>query len=352
MLKANGYGHGASAVAHAAIRAGAERVCVAITAEGVQLRNDGVETPILILGYTPAGDAETVVRYKLTPTVTTADTALALADAARQRRIVQPVHVKLDTGMNRFGLPPADFRPFLRFLESLASLQIEGVFTHFATADEIDKAFCERQFRTFLEATRELAPGILRHAGNSAAAIDCPEMALDAVRTGIAMYGLYPSAAVSRVVELRPALTWESAVARVATLEPGDAVSYGLTWTAPSRSVVALVPCGYADGLRRALSNRGRLLVHGQPAPIVGRVCMDQCLVNVTHIPGVQVGDPVVVLGTAGAHTVSADEHAALADTINYEIVCGLSERVPRLYVRSDELVAVQHPLDRVVAAP
>lgn len=352
VLKANGYGHGASAVAAAAIEAGAARCCVAITAEGAQLRHDGIKAPILILGYTPPSEADTVVRDGLTPTVTTRDTALALAAAAQRHRTRLSIHVKLDTGMNRYGLAVEDFHPFLAFLERLPEIRVEGVFTHFATADEPDKDFCRRQFRAFLDATRGLEGRVIRHVANSAAAIDCPEMALDAVRIGIALYGLYPSSDVTREVRLRPALTWQSVVARVMELAPGQAVSYGLTWTARRPSTVALVPCGYADGLRRALSNRGRMLVHGRPAPIIGRVCMDQCIVDVTDVPTVAAGDPVVVLGTSGDHAISADEHAAIADTINYEIVCGLSERVPRLYIRSDELVGVRDSLDRVVVAP
>jgi len=341
VVKANAYGHGAPVVAQAALEAGASRLGVACPDEGVELRRAGIQAPIVILGYTPPAEAEKAVEHGLTPTVNALDHAEAVARASQKLGRVTAVHLKLETGMNRFGLDRKAVLELARALESMPSLRLEGAYTHFACADEADKSFTWRQFEEFMAVARELDVPI-RHVANSAAILELPEMALDMVRAGIAIYGLYPSAAVSRSVVLRPILSLRSRVARVRVLAPGETVSYGRTWAAPGPSRVALVPIGYADGLTRLLSNRGTMLVRGRRAPIVGRICMDLTVVDVTAIHGVAEGDEVVILGTQGQESIPAEEIAAHAGTISYEILCGISRRVPRVYVEGQRVVAVE----------
>jgi alanine racemase len=341
VVKANAYGHGALMVARAALAAGASRLGVACPDEGVALRRAGIQAPILILGYTPVGEAEKVVAYGLTPTVNSVAQAEAVAQASARRGLITPVHLKVETGMNRFGLAPETLLALAHTVEGMSSLRLEGIYTHFACADEADKAFTWQQYEAFMAVAGKLQVP-LRHVANSAAVLDLPQMALDMVRVGIALYGLYPSAAVSRSVPLRPVLSLKSRIARVKDLEPGETVSYGRTWAAPAPSRVALVPCGYADGLPRTLSNRGMALIRGQRVPIVGRICMDLTMVEVGQVGGVAEGEEVVLIGRQGGEAIGADEVASLAGTISYEVLCGISRRVPRVYREGERLVGVE----------
>ncbi len=336
VVKANAYGHGAVQVARAALQAGADRLAVARAEEGVELRAAGVRGPILVMSYTPPAFADDLVAWQLTTTINDMESAHALSAHAEAAGRIAPVHIKVDTGMGRFGLLPEEVAPFIDHITALPGLKLEGLFTHFAVADETSaasKAYTRQQLDTFCEVLQAVKTNIqIRHAANSAAALTFPESRLDAVRVGIALYGLRPNAAVQPPVALRPALALKSRVARVRTLPPGASISYGRTYTTRHPTPVALVPAGYGDGCHRLLSNRGAVLIRGQRAPIVGRVCMDQFVVDVTHIPGVQRDDEVVLIGAQGEARITAEEVAGWAETINYEVVTSLLPRAKRVY--------------------
>lgn len=353
VVKANAYGHGAVPVAKTALENGASRLAVNRALEGVELRQAGITAPVLILGYSLPSEAETIVRWDLTPTVTTVEGALALSAMSDRQGKITPIHVKVDTGMGRFGLLPDEVAVFVRRVSELPGLKLEGLFTHFAVADLADKTYTRRQFGLYSQVVEQLEEaGLaipLKHVANSAATLDLPEMHLDMVRCGIALYGLRPSVVgygVPTVLEpailLKPAMALKSRVARVRTLPPGSSISYGCTYTTTRPTPVALVPVGYGDGYHRILSNRGSVLIGGKRAPIVGRVCMDQFVVDVTGIEGVRQDDEVVVFGQQGEEEISAEEVAALAGTINYEVVTSILPRVTRVYLRGGQVVEVK----------
>ncbi|MBI4319979.1 MAG: alanine racemase [Chloroflexi bacterium] len=354
VVKANGYGHGAVMVSVIALRSGASRLGVACVDEGIQLRRAGISSPILVLGYIPPCEAAEVVRFELTPTVNTMQLALALSSKSAAASVTTPLHVKVDTGLTRFGLLPEEVAGFVKGLLTMPNLRLEGLWTHFASADEPDKEFTHRQLAIYNDTLAALArSGIAvacRHAANSAATLDIPASHLDMVRCGIGVYGMYPSNDVSRPVELRPAMTLKSKVARLRRLPPGTTVSYGRTYVTRAPTSLALVVLGYADGVRRALSNAGHVLVKGRRANIAGRVCMDQFVVDVEGIEGVQQDDEVVLMGRQGLEAIPAEEIAGLLGTINYEVTCGISARVPRVYlsngkpIGADTLVSAARP--------
>lgn len=342
VVKANAYGHGAVAVARAALAAGADRLGVICVDEGEQLRRAGIAAPILVMGHTPATDAARLVDLSLTGTVASRETAEALARAAAQRGVRLAVHVKVDTGLNRYGFTLAEALALGDWLRDLSSLEVEGLFTHFASADEPDKGYTLDQYARFRPVAEGLGWVPIRHVANTAALLDMPDLSLEMVRPGLGIYGLYPSGVVRRDLGLMPALSLKSRIVRLTALAPGDPVSYGRTWRAARPSLIGLVMCGYADGLPRSLSSRGSALVRGQRAPIVGRVCMDMCMVDVTDVPDVATGDEVVLIGCQGEEEISADDVAELAGTISYEILCGVTARVPRLYLRAGDVVSRQ----------
>ncbi len=345
VVKANAYGHGAVPVARAALEAGATRLAVHRAAEGVELRQASLESPILLMGYTPPAGAGEVVRWRLTASVITAEFAQALSAQAVAAGWVAPVHVKVDTGMSRYGLLPDEVVPFVQALQALPGLRLEGLFTHFATADAADQTHVRKQLAVFQDVLAALqAVGItvpLMHAANSAATMRLPEAHFDAVRIGIAMYGLDPSDEWPPVFEIRPALALKSRVSRVRELPAGAGISYGRTFVTTAPTTVALVPVGYGDGYHRILSNRGSVLIRGQRAPIRGRVCMDQFVVEVSHIPGVQQDDEVVLVGRQVDACIRAEEVARLAETINYEVTTSLLPRATRVYLRGGQVVGI-----------
>jgi alanine racemase len=342
-VKANAYGHGAVPVARAAIEGGATRLAVHRTLEGVQLRQAGIAAPILIMGYTVPAESGRVVRWNLTPTVNSKPQAEALSEAAVAQRRALPVHVKVDTGMSRYGLLPDEVLDFVRFLSGLPGLELEGLYTHHCVADLADKAFTRHQFSVYVDVVKRLEEAgfafPLKHVSNSATTLDLPEMALDMVRCGIALYGLRPSDEVEPAIPLRPALALKSRLARVRTLPAGASISYGRTHITDRPTRVALVPVGYGDGYHRILSNRGTVLIHGRRAPIVGRVCMDQFVVDVSHIPAARLHDEVVLIGRQGTEHIPAEEVARWAETINYEVTTSLLPRVVRIYLRGGKEV-------------
>ncbi|MDY7042478.1 MAG: alanine racemase [Chloroflexota bacterium] len=345
-VKANAYGHGAVPVARAALEGGASHLAVARTLEGVELRQAGLTAPILIMGYTLPAEARHIVHWGLTSTVNTWEQATALSSAAGESGKVMPIHVKVDTGMGRFGLLPGEVVDFVRAISRLPGLRLEGLYTHFAIADAADKTYTRRQFKTYMDVVAQLEEASfsfpLKHVANSATTLDLPEMALDMVRCGIALYGLHPSDEVAPAIPLHPAMTLKSRAARVRTLPPGSSISYGCTYTTTRPSTVALVPVGYGDGYHRILSNKGAVLIHGQRAPIVGRVCMDQFVVDVSDIADVRQDDEVVVFGRQGEAEITAEEVARWGQTINYEVTTSILPRVTRVFLRGGEIVAVR----------
>lgn len=346
VVKANAYGHGAVPVARTALEAGATRLAVARTMEGIQLRQAGVEAPILVMGYAPPEEVLLLARWNITPTLVTLEQARRLSQEGSKLGRKHPVHIKMDTGMGRFGLLPDEVVDLVRAVARLPGLEMEGLYTHFSVADEVSEsstAYTRRQFQTFVNVMAELEDAGFRfpfkHACNSAATMRFPDMHLDGVRVGIVLYGLPPSEETPLPFPLRPALILRSVVARVRTLPPGSSISYGRTYTTTRPTPVALVPMGYGGGYHRLISNRGQVLLRGKRAPIVGRVCMDQFVVDVTGIEGVSQDDEVVLIGSCGDDRISAGEVARWAGTINYEVTTSLLPRVTRVYIRNGEVV-------------
>ncbi len=341
IVKANAYGHGAVAVGAAALEAGAAGLGVVCVDEGEELRRAGIAAPILIVGYTHAGEAERIVDLRLTPTVCSTQTALALSRFASERGITQRIHVELESGLNRHGLPRDELVAFAEHARALPGIEVEGLFTHFAAAEEGEASFTRAQYDALIAASNRLPWIPIRHCAASASVLGAPDMALEIVRAGIAIYGYEPAPGIAAGIELRRALSLKSRVARVLNVDAGASVGYGRTWAADRPSTIALIMCGYADGYRRALSNRADVLIRGRRAPIAGRIAMDMCMADVTDIPGVAPDDEAVIMGEQGGQRIDADELAALADTISWEILAGITARVPRVYLRGGAPVAV-----------
>lgn len=346
VVKADGYGHGAVQVAGTALKNGADWLAVAIIDEGILLRREGFTAPILVLGYTPPEQAGRGVAHDLTLTVYRRDLAEALARAGSAAGKTARVHVKVDTGMGRIGLEPErEAVEFIASLSDLPNLEVEGLFTHFAVADSLDKSFTREQFSRFRRLIDDLEKrGIhipVKHAANSAAIIDLPETHLDMVRAGIAMYGLAPSSEVGTDIGLRPAMEWKTRIAHVKKISPGTSVSYGRKYVAEEETVVATLPVGYADGYSRAWSNRGTVIVGGRRAPVIGRVCMDQTMIALPPDTAAAVGDEVVLMGRQGEAAVTADDLAEGLGTINYEITCLVGKRVPRVYIKNGRTLKI-----------
>jgi alanine racemase len=337
VVKADAYGHGAVPVARAALEAGAAWLGVALVEEGIELRAAGVEAPVLVLTEFPPGSEAEALAARLTPAVYSQDGLRRLVRAAEGSP--PAVHVKLDTGMHRAGLPWAQAEAFCR--EVLASgCRIDALWTHFATADEPENPFLDAQLERFTEAVAAVrASGIpvpMLHAANSAATLLRADTHFDLVRAGIALYGVSPGPAVDdRAARLRPAMSLSSRVSLTRRVPAGDAVSYGLTYRLERDATVATVPVGYADGYPRALSNRAAVLIGGRRRPVAGTVTMDQVLVDCGD-DDVCAGNEVVLLGRQGDEEVTAAELAGLAGTIGYEILCGVGARVPRVYVGAE----------------
>ena len=347
VVKAEAYGHGAVAVATAALEAGASWLAVARVREGLRLREAGVEAPILVLGSIPASEIPTAVELGLRPTLVSVTQVRAFSDAAVAMDTEMSVHVELDTGISRYGVSLEEARPVVREVDRLSGMRLEGVYSHFATADEPDLAFALAQLGKFEEAISALrAEGIdwpVTHMAASAAALAVGGSHFDVVRLGISMYGLYPSEHLRERAELRPALSLHSRAARVFEIRPGQSVGYGRTFVAEKALRAALVPVGYADGLPRSHSNRGAVLVNGRRAPIIGRISMDQCVVDLSECGDVKEGAPVVLIGSQGEDTISCGEYAERSGTISYEVLTSLGHRVPRVYRRSGAVVGVAY---------
>lgn len=349
VVKANAYGHGIIEVSKTAINSGADCLGVARLTEAIKLRKAGLSSPILVLGYTPPDMVEDIIKYELMQTMYSFDTAKEFSEYAVQEGKKISIHLKIDTGMGRLGMIPGSLlnRPSdqcnivneIASIMKLSGIVVEGIFTHFATADSKDKSYAKKQIDIFLDLIQELEKaGIhipVKHAANSAAIIDMPETHLDMVRAGISIYGLYPYNEINKKhIPLKPAMELKSRIIHLKDVPAGFKISYDSTYKTRKSTIIATVPVGYGDGYSRALSSCGHMLVCGCRSPVVGRVCMDLTMLDVGHIPGITLEDEVVIFGKQRDASVTVDEIASTLNTINYEIVTMIADRVPRIYLR------------------
>ena len=334
VVKANAYGHGAIDIARTALNSGATRLCVAYLGEAIQLREAGITAPILVLAYTPAHAIAEAIQHDVAFSIS----ELALGQAASRAAVAlqKParVHLKIDTGMSRLGVLANEAVPLIEALIELPGLHLEGIFTHFSWADG-DPDYTTLQLGRLNMVLAQLRHPVTIHAANSAATLNHPEAHFDQVRPGIALYGLTPFASGwgQLPVDLQPVLAWKAQLALVKTLPTGTPISYGNTYTCESERRIGVVPVGYADGFRRAPHHFGSVLIDGQHAPILGRVCMDQTIVDVTHIPNARTDSKVVIIGQQGQARISAEDVATQLGTINYEVTTALAARLPRIFV-------------------
>ncbi len=349
VVKADAYGHGAIQVARL-LQGKCAFFGVSSILEALELRQAGIKEPILILGHTPISAFAEVVRENIRPTIFHYEDAVALSQAAVSAGKVAPFHFAVDTGMGRIGFQPTEEAAQICCeIAKLPNLVAEGLFSHFATADCANSSFMQTQisrFDAFDTLLRERGLQIpIRHLDNSAGLMVSP-CRYDMVRSGIVTYGMYPSNEVpAELLPVKPALEWVSRITHIKKLPAGCPISYGGTFVTAKPTIVATVPVGYADGYRRSLSNRFYVLIHGQKAPILGRICMDQMMVDVTHIPHVELEDAVTLMGANGEEMITPEEISAAADSFNYEFVCGISRRVPRIYYQNGKQVSAVHYL-------
>jgi alanine racemase len=341
VVKGNAYGHDILEASLVFLKNGASRLAVARLEEGILLRKTGITVPILVLGLTLKQQAELLVSYSITPTVSEYDMIEKLSESGFKQDKIVKVHLKVDTGMGRIGIFPKHILNFIKKVKVLKNVEIEGILTHFSVADEKDKSYTEKQFGKFIEVLTFLEKeGIripIKHVGNSATVLDLPHMWLDLVRPGISVYGLYPSREVQKTVKLIPAHTFKSHIVFLKELPAGEYIGYGRTYiTRQKRTVVASLPVGYADGYNRLLSNQGEVLVRGRRFPVIGRVCMDQTMIDVTNLPQVEIGDEVVLWGRQEQEEITIEEIADKIKTINYEVIhMPDKNRVPKLFIKN-----------------
>jgi alanine racemase len=346
-VKADAYGHGAVMVSQAAISAGATHLGVAFVDEGIQLREAQIGAPILVFGYIPPYAIETALLADLTFTVYDLDHMNQIADVAEKVGKKAKVHLKVDTGMGRLGIPPKEVISFIHQLKKRETVELEGIYTHFATADNLNSDYFEMQLSLFEEILQQLKQlGIeipLKHAANSAATLRMKQKWCNLVRIGISLYGFQDIP--NPHVNLKRALSLKSSVTQLKCLPSGSGISYGKTYTTSHDEWIATIPLGYADGIFRQLSNKGIALVNGTRVPIVGRVCMDQLMLRVNDAVPVSIADDVVFIGKQGDEEITAEEIAEQLDTIHYEIVTRLGSRIPRLYFEHGELISTRNLL-------
>ncbi|MEX0804621.1 MAG: alanine racemase [Candidatus Binatia bacterium] len=336
MVKANGYGHGAPAVAKTLAAEGSEAFGVATIEEGIELRRHGIVAPILVLAGVYLEQLDLFFEHGLTPVVHDVDGLQRLDAEVSRRAATLPAHLKIDTGMGRIGFPSAEIDSWLPRLQELRAINLEGVFSHFSQAESVEGQYTHKQLKIFQSVVRRLrSEGIappLVHLANSAATITLPAAYFSMVRPGLILYGVYPAPAMTKQILLRPVLSWKTRILQLKKVPAKTSISYGQTFITKRESLIATLPMGYADGYPRLLSNCGEALVGGKRAPVAGRVCMDLTMIDVTDIRGIQQGDEVVLLGRQGDAIISADEMAAWANTISYEILTSIGARVPRIH--------------------
>ncbi|MFS0750027.1 alanine racemase [Oceanobacillus sp. 1P07AA] len=342
VVKADGYGHGAVEVAREALKSGADYLAVAILDEAIQLRDAGMDTPLLVLGYTHPNGLRTAIRQQISLTVFTKEDAEQVKIAAESLQITARVHLKIESGMNRIGIATKEETVDVAKALNSDFVLLEGAFTHFADADNTDPTYTEMQFHRFNQIISHLRTYRhipIVHCCNTAATIAYPDMHLDMVRVGIGLYGLYPETHLKDLIDLKQAMSLKTKPVYVKTVDKDTAISYGLTFTTERKSIIATMPIGYADGFSRLLSNQGEVVVHGQRAPIVGRICMDQSMVDVTDMENVGLDDVITIFGESSEGYVPMEEVAKLMGTIHYETACLIGKRVPRVYIRNNDVV-------------
>lgn len=334
VVKADAYGHGALAVARTALEEGADYLAVAVASEAVRLREAGITAPMMLLGPTQYEEADVVVDNDLTQAVFSVEATRAISEAAVRRGKCAKVHLAIDTGMGRIGVRPEEAGRLASEISTLQKIFIEGVFSHFALADVRDKEHARWQLSRFMGAVREIEDaGVkvpIRHIANSAATLEMPDTHLDMVRPGVILYGIWPSDEVRRDIDLRPAMKLKARLTHVKEIFPGETVSYGCTFKATKKTIVGTLPLGYADGYTRLYSGKAKVEVKGKRVPVLGRICMDQCMIDLSDVPDAVTGDEVTVFGST---TLAAEEVASWSGTIAYEVVTAISSRVPRVYV-------------------
>jgi alanine racemase len=336
VVKADGYGHGMEEIARASLSCGAKMLGVANIEEGIFLRKRGITAPILILGSVfPLSNFSYILRYNLSPTICSLRASQELSKIAKRRRKKVRVHIKVDTGMGRIGISAENATSLVRRVVQLPGIIVEGIFTHLAAADS-DYEFTMEQIRKFQSVIDELKRDNInikyKHAANSTAILRYSDAHFNLARPGISLYGLLPFEGAEKEIDLKPVMQLKTKIVFIKNVKKGTSISYGRTWKAERDSVIGTLPIGYADGYNRLLSNRAEVLICGKRIPIVGRVCMDMCMVDITSLPDVKVGEEVVLIGSQGKERITVDEIAKLTGTITYEVVCGISKRVPRIY--------------------
>jgi alanine racemase len=343
VIKADAYGHGAIPCAQVAVKHGADYLGVAVIEEGIELRESGVSAPILILAGILPDEVEELVRHDLETVLCTPALAKALSNEAEKQNKTVSIHIKVDTGMNRLGVTPEKLPTLLDQIRNLNNLKIEGVSTHFSSADDEDHSITQKQLNKIHTALgilqKEGVPASMIHSANSSALFKFPESRFDMVRPGLILYGALPSPSLQTVFDrekklkpFQPVMQWKSQIILVKPVSSGQAVSYSGSFTTQRESLIATLPIGYADGLQRILSNKMDVLIRGQRAPQVGNICMDMILIDVTEVSGVQAGDEVVIFGRQGDQQISVEELALKAQTIPYEILCNVGKRVQRVH--------------------
>ncbi|GAA0177630.1 alanine racemase [Clostridium sediminicola] len=349
VVKADAYGHGAIDIVPELLRNGANSCAVAVISEAIELRKAGVEAPILILGFTSPAHINELLKYDVEQTVFTYEYAELISKEASNNYKTAKIHICVDTGMGRIGfLPDRKSIEDVYKISKLPNIKIEGVFSHFSTADENDKSYTYNQAEKFNDFCNELVSlGIKfekKHIGNSAAAMDLPDFHYDAIRPGIILYGYYPSREVNiKKLNLKPVMQLKTNIVHIKNLSKGYSVGYGRDFITTRESVIATLPVGYADGYTRALNGKAKVIVNGCFAPVIGKICMDQCMIDVTDIEDVKVGNEVILIGNNGDKKFDADDIAEAIGTINYEVVCMISRRVPRVYIKDDMVVKVRN---------
>ncbi len=343
IVKADGYGHGAVEIAKTALYNGASFLGVAIIDEAIELRKNNIFEPILILGNTIEHKLLQVIKYNITQTVFSYDMAKKLSDEAIKIKKSVDIHIKIDTGMSRLGfLPKDDAIKEILAIKDLPYINITGIFTHFATSDFKDKTFTKEQFEKYMYVVNKLEENgltnLIKHVSNSGAILDLKEYRLNMVRAGIILYGMYPSNEVLKNIDLKPAMSIKTHISYVKEIDENTSVSYCRTYFTNKKTKIATIPVGYADGYARILSNKARVFVNGYYAQVIGNICMDQFMIDVTHIENIKEGDIVTILGDG----ITAEELASLQNTINYEIVCTIGKRIPRVYIKNNKFLKMK----------
>lgn len=348
VVKADAYGHGAVLVANTILDNGGDRLAVATLSEAMELRKAGIKAETLILGHTPIYQSKRIIENGLTQTIYNLQDAKVLSDNAKGLKMTAKIHLKIDTGMGRLGfLPDKASIDEIKEIFKLPNIYVEGIFSHFAKADEKDKSYSVLQYEKFNWIISELKKvGIeipIKHIANSASIIDLPEYNLDMVRAGIMLYGLYPSHEVNKsIVKLKPAMTLKTRISNVKTVSEGVGIGYGHKFVTDKTSKIGTLPIGYADGYTRLLTKKAEVSVKGKRTPIIGSICMDQCMIDISSFEGINIGDEVILFGDGSMNEPTADELANSLGTVNYEIVCMVSRRVPRVYIKNEEIVYIK----------